>query len=126
YGRVSRFGLIAFASSLDQVGPMGHEVGDCALLLEAIAGHDPRDSTSAPAPVPSYLQSLEQPVRPLTIGVPREYFGEGLDGEVEHSVREAIRVYREHGAKIKEISLPHTSLAVAVYYVIATAEASSK
>ncbi len=125
YGRVSRFGLVAFGSSLDQIGPMGHDVEDCALLLEAIAGHDPRDSTSAPQPVPAYLQSLQQPVNPLTIGVPREYFGEGLDPEVEQSVRAALKVYQEQGARICDVSLPHTRLAVAVYYVVATAEASS-
>jgi aspartyl-tRNA(Asn)/glutamyl-tRNA(Gln) amidotransferase subunit A len=125
HGRVSRFGLVAFASSLDQAGPMGHEVGDCALLLEAIAGHDPRDSTSDPRPAPPYLASLDEPVRPLTIGVPREYFGDGLDGEVERSVREALRVYETQGAVIRDVSLPHTPFAVAVYYVIATAEASS-
>ena len=125
YGHVSRFGLIAFASSLDQVGPMGHEVADCALLLDVIAGHDPRDSTSAPRPVPQYLATLEEPIRPLTIGVPREYFSGGLDAEVEQSVREALKVYQSLGAEIRDISLPHTPLAVAVYYIIATAEASS-
>jgi aspartyl-tRNA(Asn)/glutamyl-tRNA(Gln) amidotransferase subunit A len=125
YGRVSRFGLVAFGSSLDQIGPMGHNVEDCALLLEAIAGHDPRDSTSAPHAAPEYRQTLQQPVQPLTIGVPREYFGEGLDPEVEQSVRAALKVYQERGAQIQDVTLPHTRLAVAVYYVIATAEASS-
>jgi aspartyl-tRNA(Asn)/glutamyl-tRNA(Gln) amidotransferase subunit A len=125
YGRVSRFGLIAFGSSLDQVGPFGRETGDLALLLEVIAGHDPRDSTSIDLPVPSYLRTLEEPIRPLTIGVPREYFGSGLDPQVEASIREAMRVYRELGATIKEVSLPHSKFAVAVYYIVATAEASS-
>ncbi|GBD35714.1 Glutamyl-tRNA(Gln) amidotransferase subunit A [bacterium HR36] len=125
YGRVSRYGLVAFASSLDQVGPFGHDVYDVALLLEVIAGHDHRDSTSVPAPVPPYRANLEEAVRPLTIGVAREYFGEGLDAEVEQAVREALNVYRRLGATIKEISLPHSKYAVATYYIVATAEASS-
>jgi aspartyl-tRNA(Asn)/glutamyl-tRNA(Gln) amidotransferase subunit A len=125
YGRVSRFGLVAFASSLDQIGPFAHDVADAALLLEMIAGHDPRDSTSVNKPVPAYRQTLEQPVKPLTIGVAREYFSAGLDAEVEQSVREALRVYEGLGAKIKEVSLPRSPYAVATYYVVATAEASS-
>jgi aspartyl-tRNA(Asn)/glutamyl-tRNA(Gln) amidotransferase subunit A len=125
YGRVSRFGLIAFASSLDQIGPFGHDVRDVALLLEVIAGHDPRDSTSVEQPVPPYSQTLEQPVQPLTIGVPREYFGTGLDAEVEQSVKAALRVYQQQGATVKEISLPHSPYAVAAYYIVATAEVSS-
>jgi aspartyl-tRNA(Asn)/glutamyl-tRNA(Gln) amidotransferase subunit A len=125
YGRVSRFGLVAYASSLDQIGPFSHDVTDAALLLEVIAGHDPQDSTSVDQPVPPYRQSLEQPVSPLTIGVAREYFGAGLDGEVEQAVREALRVYQQQGATVKEISLPHSPYAVAVYYLVATAEASS-
>ncbi|MDW8223213.1 MAG: Asp-tRNA(Asn)/Glu-tRNA(Gln) amidotransferase subunit GatA [Gemmatales bacterium] len=125
YGRVSRYGLVAFASSLDQVGPFGHEVYDVALLMEVIAGHDKRDSTSVPEPVPPYLEKLEEPVRPLTIGVAREYFGEGLDAEVERAVREALEVYRRLGATIREVSLPHSKYAVATYYIVATAEASS-
>jgi aspartyl-tRNA(Asn)/glutamyl-tRNA(Gln) amidotransferase subunit A len=125
YGRVSRFGLVAYASSLDQVGPLTRTVADAALLLEAIAGHDPRDSTSVDRPVPSYRQALEQPVRPLTIGVVREHFAEGLDAEVEQAVRAALRVFEGLGAKIEEVSLPHSPYAVATYYLIATAEASS-
>jgi aspartyl-tRNA(Asn)/glutamyl-tRNA(Gln) amidotransferase subunit A len=125
YGRVSRFGLVAFASSLDQVGPFGHDVADVALLLGAIAGHDPRDSTSVNRPVPPYLQAVEQPVKPLTIGVAKEYFGEGLDPEVERAVRAALQVYEKLGAKVKEISLPTNPFAVAAYYLVATAEASS-
>jgi len=125
YGRVSRYGLIAFASSLDQVGPLAHEVRDAALLLEVIAGHDPRDSTSVAQPVPPYSKTIDQPVRPLTIGVAREYFSAGLDAEVEQSVRAALKVYESLGATIKEISLPNSPYAVAVYYLVATAEASS-
>jgi aspartyl-tRNA(Asn)/glutamyl-tRNA(Gln) amidotransferase subunit A len=125
YGRVSRYGLVAFASSLDQVGPFAHDVADCALLLEVIAGHDRRDSTSVDSAVPPYSKTLDQPIKPLTIGVPREYFGAGLDAEVERQIREALRVYESLGAKIKDVSLPHTQYAVAVYYLVATAEASS-
>ncbi|HEY1379645.1 MAG TPA: Asp-tRNA(Asn)/Glu-tRNA(Gln) amidotransferase subunit GatA [Gemmataceae bacterium] len=125
YGRVSRFGLVAFASSLDQVGPFAHDVTDAARLLEVIAGHDPRDSTSVDTPVPPYLEHLDQPVNPLTIGVPREYFGEGLDPEVERAVRAALKVYEGLGATVKDVSLPHSRYAVATYYLVATAEASS-
>jgi aspartyl-tRNA(Asn)/glutamyl-tRNA(Gln) amidotransferase subunit A len=125
YGRVSRFGLVAFASSLDQVGPMARDVEGVALLLEAIAGHDPRDSTSVDRPVPSYRRTMNDPVKPLTIGLAREHFGAGLDAEVERSVREALKVYEQLGAKIKEVSLPNSPHAVATYYLVATAEASS-
>ncbi len=125
YGRVSRFGVVAYASSLDQVGPLAHDVSDAALLLETIAGHDARDSTSVDRPVPPYRQSLDQPVKPLTVGVAREYFGAGLEAEVEQSVRGALKVYADQGATIKEISLPHSAYAVATYYLVATAEASS-
>jgi aspartyl-tRNA(Asn)/glutamyl-tRNA(Gln) amidotransferase subunit A len=125
YGRVSRFGLVAFASSLDQVGPFAHEVTDVSLLLEAIAGHDARDSTSVAEPVPAYSRQLDEPIRPLTIGVPREYFGAGLDAEVEQAVRAALAVYQSQGAKLREISLPSSPSAVATYYLVATAEASS-
>jgi aspartyl-tRNA(Asn)/glutamyl-tRNA(Gln) amidotransferase subunit A len=125
YGRVSRFGLVAYGSSLDQVGPFAHEVRDAALLLEAIAGHDPRDSTCVDTPVPPYTRALEEPFKPLTIGVAREFWGKGLDTEVEQSVRAALKVYESLGAKIKEISLPHSEYAIAVYYLVATAEASS-
>lgn len=125
YGRVSRYGLIAYASSLDQIGPIARTVTDAALLLQAIAGHDPRDSTSVNRNVPTYTESIDQPVKPLTIGVPTEYFKEGLSPEVETAVREALNVYRSQGATIKEVSLPHTKYGVATYYLVATAEASS-
>jgi aspartyl-tRNA(Asn)/glutamyl-tRNA(Gln) amidotransferase subunit A len=125
YGRVSRYGLIAYASSLDQIGPFAHTVADAALLLEAIAGHDRRDSTSVDKSTPPYSKTVEQPVKPLVIGVAREYFLEGLDAEVEQAVRAALKVYEGLGAKVQEISLPHTPYAVATYYLVATAEASS-
>jgi aspartyl-tRNA(Asn)/glutamyl-tRNA(Gln) amidotransferase subunit A len=125
YGRVSRYGLVAYASSLDQIGPFATTVADAALLLEVIAGHDPRDSTSVAKPVPPYSQTVNQPIRPLTLGVAREYFGAGLDAEVEQSVRAALRVYEDLGATIREVSLPHSLFAVATYYLVATAEASS-
>jgi aspartyl-tRNA(Asn)/glutamyl-tRNA(Gln) amidotransferase subunit A len=125
YGRVSRFGLVAYGSSLDQVGPFAHDVRDAAMLLETIAGHDPRDSTCVNTPVPAYTAALEQPLKPLTIGVAREFWGKGLDAEVEQSVRVALKVYESLGATIKEISLPHSAYAIAVYYLVATAEASS-
>ncbi len=125
YGRVSRFGLVAYGSSLDQVGPFARTTRDAAILLSAIAGHDRRDSTCVDQPVPDYLSTLDAPVRPLTIGVPREFFGEGLDAEVEKSVREALKVYESLGATIKEVSLPHSPYSVATYYLVATAEASS-
>jgi len=125
YGRVSRYGLVAFASSLDQIGPMGRTVEDTALLLEVIAGHDPLDSTSIDLPVPKYSETFRQPLAGLKIGLVTEHFGEGLDGEVEAAVREAIEVYRSLGATVKEISLPHGKYAVATYYIIAPCEASS-
>jgi aspartyl-tRNA(Asn)/glutamyl-tRNA(Gln) amidotransferase subunit A len=125
YGRVSRFGLIAYGSSLDQIGPLAHNVYDAALLLEVIAGYDPRDSTSVNQPVPSYTKTVNDPVKPLTIGVAREHFGEGLDPEVEQGVRAALRVYQDQGASVRDISLPHSRYSVATYYLVATAEASS-
>jgi aspartyl-tRNA(Asn)/glutamyl-tRNA(Gln) amidotransferase subunit A len=125
YGRVSRFGLVAYGSSLDQVGPLTHDVTDAALLLEVIAGHDARDSTSVNQPVPNYHQTIDQPVQPLTIGVPREYFGEGLESEVEERVREALQIYRQLGATVRDVSLPHSPYAIATYYLVAMAEASS-
>jgi aspartyl-tRNA(Asn)/glutamyl-tRNA(Gln) amidotransferase subunit A len=125
YGRVSRYGAIAFGSSLDQIGPFGHDIADCALILEVIAGHDRRDATSVDHPVPGYRSLLEQPLSKLTIGVPREYFAEGLDMEVEKTVREALRVYEAHGATLLDVSLPHSAYALAAYYLVATAEASS-
>lgn len=125
YGRVSRFGLIAYGSSLDQVGTMAHSVTDIALLLRAIAGHDERDSTSVDRPVPEYHKSIDEPVRPLRVGVVKEHFGAGLDAEVEKAVREAVGVLEQAGGEIREISLPHSKYAVATYYLVATAEASS-
>src|SRR5262245_53507191 len=125
YGRVSRYGVIAFASSLDQVGPLAKDVTDCALLLEAVAGHDPADSTSVPAAVPRYTAALTGDVRGLRVGVPREYFVRGIEPEVEIAVREACRVLEQNGVAVEEVSLPHTEYAVASYYLIATAEASS-
>jgi aspartyl-tRNA(Asn)/glutamyl-tRNA(Gln) amidotransferase subunit A len=125
YGRVSRFGLVAYGSSLDQIGPFAHDVRDTALLLEAIAGHDARDSTCVATPVPNFSATLDEPVRPLTIGVAREFWGAGLDAEVEQAVRAALQVYAGAGASIKEIALPHSPYSVAAYYLVATAEASS-
>ncbi len=125
YGRVSRYGVIAYASSLDQVGPMARSVTDCALLLGTIAGHDPRDSTSVPAAVPDYAAGLAAGVRGLRVGLPREYFVDGMQPEVEAAVRTAVRTLEELGASVHEVSLPHTRYAVATYYLIATAEASS-
>jgi aspartyl-tRNA(Asn)/glutamyl-tRNA(Gln) amidotransferase subunit A len=125
YGRVSRYGLVAFGSSLDQIGPLTRRVRDCALVLEAIAGHDPNDSTSLDWPVPRYAAALNGDVRGLRVGVPREYFVEGLDPGVERAVRGAIARLEQLGATIGEVSLPHTRYALAAYYVIAPAEASS-
>src|SRR4249919_3066092 len=125
YGRVSRYGIIAFASSMDQVAPMTKDVRDCALMLEAIASYDPADSTSANRPVPQYSASLTGDVKGLRIGIPKEYFVSGIQPDVEQAVRTAVRQLERNGAAIKEISLPHTDYAVAVYYIIATAEASS-
>ncbi|MBJ7392308.1 MAG: Asp-tRNA(Asn)/Glu-tRNA(Gln) amidotransferase subunit GatA [Chthoniobacterales bacterium] len=125
YGRVSRYGLVAFASSLDQIGPFTHTVEDAALVLQAIAGHDPLDSTSLDLPVPDYSAPLNDGVKGLKLGVPKEYFVEGMDPQVEARVRAAIEVYRSLGAEIVEVSLPHTKYAVADYYIIATAEASA-
>jgi aspartyl-tRNA(Asn)/glutamyl-tRNA(Gln) amidotransferase subunit A len=125
YGRVSRYGLVAFASSLDQIGPFTHDLADTALLMEVISGRDSRDSTSIDRSVPPYSSTLDNPIKPLTIGIAREHFGEGLDAEVEKSVRAALDHYRKLGATIKEVSLPNSQYAVAVYYLVATAEASS-
>ncbi|MBU8894313.1 Asp-tRNA(Asn)/Glu-tRNA(Gln) amidotransferase subunit GatA [Corallococcus sp. M34] len=125
YGRVSRFGVIAFASSLDQVGPMTRTVADAAALLQVIARHDPRDSTSAPLETPDYLADLEGGVHGLKLGVPREYFTDGMDPEVEASVRAALKEYERLGATLVDVSLPHTSHALATYYLLAPAEASS-
>jgi aspartyl-tRNA(Asn)/glutamyl-tRNA(Gln) amidotransferase subunit A len=125
YGRVSRYGLVAFASSLDQVGPLTKDVRDCALMMNAISGHDPLDSTSINLPVPDFTESLQDGLQGVTIGVPREYFGQGLDPEVEKTVGDGIAMLKEAGAEIVEVTLPHTDYCVAVYYLIAPAEASS-
>ncbi|MFL5394734.1 MAG: Asp-tRNA(Asn)/Glu-tRNA(Gln) amidotransferase subunit GatA [Myxococcales bacterium] len=125
YGRVSRFGVIAFASSLDQVGPFAEDVRGAALLLQAIAGRDQNDQTSSLRPVPDYTAALEDGARGFTVGVPAEYFGEGLDPEVERSVRSAIDALERDGAKVVPISLPNSPHAIAAYYIVATAEASS-
>jgi aspartyl-tRNA(Asn)/glutamyl-tRNA(Gln) amidotransferase subunit A len=125
YGRVSRYGLIAFASSLDHVGPITKTVKDAAILLRAIAGRDPLDSTSADTPVPNYEEEIGRPITGVKLGVPKEYFGEGLDADVRAAVESAIHLLREAGAQIVPISLPHTAYAIPTYYVIATAEASS-
>ncbi|MBF0484011.1 MAG: Asp-tRNA(Asn)/Glu-tRNA(Gln) amidotransferase subunit GatA [Candidatus Omnitrophica bacterium] len=125
YGRVSRYGLIAFASSLDQIGPVTKDVTDSALLLNIIAGHDPKDSTSANVLVPDYTKSLINNVKGLKIGLPKEYFIEGLDAEVKAKVMDAVALLKSLGAEFKEISLPHSKYAIACYYIVATAEASS-
>ena len=125
YGRVSRYGLVAFASSLDQVGPLTKDVRDCALMLNAICGHDPLDSTSIDRPVPDFTAALQDGLQGVRVGVPREYFGQGLDPEVEGVARAAIAMLSEAGAEIVEVTLPHTDYCVAVYYLIAPAEASS-
>lgn len=125
YGRVSRYGLIAYASSLDQAGPMARTAEDLALLLNAMAGFDPRDSTSVERQVPDYTETLAASIKGLKIGLPKEYFGEGLDGEVGKAIEAAIEEYRRLGAEFTEVSLPNSRLAVPVYYVIGPAEASS-
>ena len=125
YGRVSRYGLIAFASSLDQIGPMTKDVRDAALLLGIISGHDKRDSTSVDVAVGDYLGALEKDIKCLKIAIPKEYFVEGMDEEVKKSVLEAKSLLETLGVQFKEVSLPHTRYAVAAYYIIATAEASS-
>ncbi|HVR20532.1 MAG TPA: Asp-tRNA(Asn)/Glu-tRNA(Gln) amidotransferase subunit GatA [Polyangiaceae bacterium] len=125
YGRVSRYGLIAFASSLDQVGPFARDVRSAALVLEVIAGEDPRDSTAAKLPVGNYVAACDRDVRPLRIGVPEEYFAEGLDPEVAAAVRGMIERLGREGCSIRPVKLPHTRYGVATYYIVATAEASS-
>jgi aspartyl-tRNA(Asn)/glutamyl-tRNA(Gln) amidotransferase subunit A len=125
YGRVSRYGLIAFASSLDRIGPFATNVRDVATVLGIIAGRDVNDSTSTTAPVPDYAAETEKPVKGLRIGIPKEYFGEGMDPEVRKKVEAGIEVLRKLGCEIREIQMPHTDYAIAVYYIIATAEASS-
>ena len=126
YGRVSRYGLVAFASSLDQIGPITRDVADAAVLLQYLAGHDPLDSTCADVPVPDYTRVFKRrDLKKLRIGVPRQYFAEGLDPEVEAAVRQTIDVLKELGAEIRDVELPMTGSAIATYYLIATAEASS-
>ena len=125
YGRVSRFGLVAFASSLDQIGPFSKTVRDCALLLNVISGHDPQDSTSVTQPVPDFTAALGPDLKGIRLGMPREYFIAGIDPQVDSAVRQAIRQCESLGAEIVEVSLPHTDHAVAVYYILATAEASA-
>jgi len=125
YGRVSRYGVIAFASSLDQVGPVAHDVRDVAHLLSAIAAHDPLDSTSVERETPDYAAALNGDVKGMRIGLPREYFTGGIDGEVADAVHAAARQFEAMGATVDEVSLPHTESAIATYYLIATAEASS-
>jgi len=125
YGRVSRYGLVAFASSLDQIGPLTKDVKDAAILMNVIGGHDRRDSTSAEVACPDFTQSLKKDVKGLKVGVPREYFQEGIDPEVDKSIRAAIKMLEELGADAVDISLPHYGYALAVYYIVAPAEASS-
>jgi aspartyl-tRNA(Asn)/glutamyl-tRNA(Gln) amidotransferase subunit A len=125
YGRVSRYGLIAFASSLDNIGPFGKTVKDVATVLRTIAGRDPMDSTSAEVPVPDYVAELQKPVSGMKIGVAKEYLGEGLDPEVRTAVTSAVEKLAKLGCEIVEVSLPHTKYAIPVYYIVATAEASS-
>ena len=125
YGRVSRYGLIAFASSLDRIGPLATNVKDVATVLQVIAGRDPLDSTSATAAVPDYAGGLGDPVKGLRLGIPKEYFGEGMDAGVREKIEAGIEVYKKLGCELVEIRMPHTDYAIATYYIIATAEASS-
>src|SRR5579862_6932023 len=125
YGRVSRYGLIAFASSLDHIGPLTKTVKDAAIVLRTLAGRDPMDSTSADLPVPDYVAELDNPIRGLKIGIAKEYFGDGLDCEVRAAVEFAIQELAELGCEIVPVSLPHTKYAIPTYYIVATAEASS-
>jgi aspartyl-tRNA(Asn)/glutamyl-tRNA(Gln) amidotransferase subunit A len=125
YGRVSRYGLIAFASSLDRIGPFANDVKDIATVLQIIAGRDANDSTSATAPVPEYLAEINKSVTGLRVGIPKEYFGAGMDEEVRKKIEAGIEVLKKLGCKIVEIAMPHTDYAIATYYIIATAEASS-
>jgi aspartyl-tRNA(Asn)/glutamyl-tRNA(Gln) amidotransferase subunit A len=125
YGRISRYGLIAFASSLDTIGCLTRSVEDCASLLQVLAGHDPRDATSSLAPVPDYFSFLQKDVKKLTVGLPSEYLNEGLDPEIRESVERAVSLLEGGGAAVKTVSLPHTDYGIAAYYLICTAEASS-
>ena len=125
YGRVSRYGLIALVSSFDSIGPITHDVEDCAAVLQTIAGKDLRDATSLPAPVPDYLKQLKKPVKGLRLGIPKEYFQSGMEPGVESSIREAIRKFEELGMQVREVSLPHTNYGLPVYYLLLFAEASA-
>jgi aspartyl-tRNA(Asn)/glutamyl-tRNA(Gln) amidotransferase subunit A len=125
YGRVSRYGLIAYASSLDQIGNFGNDVWDCAMVLKVIAGHDRKDTTSANLAVPDYTAALDGEIRGIKVGIPAEYFGKGLNEEVRAAIEEAIKTLESLGATTVEVSLPHTEYAIAAYYIIASAEASS-
>jgi aspartyl-tRNA(Asn)/glutamyl-tRNA(Gln) amidotransferase subunit A len=125
YGLVSRYGLVAFASSLDQIGPLTRDVTDCALVLNAIAGHDPRDSTSIPQSVPDYTKALQGDIKGMRVGVPREYYGEGINASVADALKKALATLEGMGASVEETSLPHTRYALAVYYIIAPSEAST-
>jgi aspartyl-tRNA(Asn)/glutamyl-tRNA(Gln) amidotransferase subunit A len=125
YGRVSRYGLVAYASSLDQIGPITKDVTDCALVMNVISGHDNMDSTSVNLNVPDYLKSCQAGIKDLQVGVPKEYFIEGIDPEVKSALDKALKIFEKLGAKIEEASLPHTEYSLATYYLIATAEASS-
>jgi len=125
YGRVSRYGLVAFASSLDCIGPFGLCVKDVAHVLQVIAGQDEHDSTSVPEPVPDYLSTLTGDVKGLRVGIPKEYFGQGLNEEVRSAIEKKIDILKAHGAAVVEVSLPHTDYCIATYYILATAEASS-
>jgi aspartyl-tRNA(Asn)/glutamyl-tRNA(Gln) amidotransferase subunit A len=125
YGRVSRFGLVAFASSLDQIGPLTKTVRDAAVIMNAIAGHDPQDSTSLNEPVPDYVAKLGNDLRGIRLGLPKEYMIEGIDSQVKAAIDVALKQMSSLGAEIIDVSLPHTDYAVAVYYILATAEASA-
>jgi aspartyl-tRNA(Asn)/glutamyl-tRNA(Gln) amidotransferase subunit A len=125
YGRVSRYGLIAFASSLDRIGPFASNVRDIGSVLQVIAGRDANDSTSAISPVPDYSAKMTKPVKGLRLGIPKEYFGEGMDSGVRQKVEAGIEVFEKLGCQLLDVRMPHTDYAIAVYYIIATAEASS-
>lgn len=125
YGRVSRFGLIAFASSLDQIGPITRNVTDCAVLMNVLSGHDPLDSTSIPQPAPDFTSFLGGDIKGMRIGIPKEYFIEGMEKDVKQAIEDALVFFVGHGAELVDITLPHTEYAVATYYIVCTAEASS-
>jgi aspartyl-tRNA(Asn)/glutamyl-tRNA(Gln) amidotransferase subunit A len=125
YGRVSRYGLVAFASSFDSIGPLALTTRDAASVLQVIAGHDPNDSTSAEVPVPNYISQMKKDVKALRVGIPKEYFGDALNSEIRQAIEKKIDILRAHGATVVEVSLPHTEYTIATYYILATAEASS-